>query len=102
MSEPTPRKPDSEPFPSRERKQAARKRKITRRFKVILAIVLALLAGTFLVLYQGLRRLGGWGAGAPTGEAGGAGTGSTMTPSQEALDEEEHRKGLPVRDFIVE
>jgi hypothetical protein len=63
-----------------ERKKAAKKRHFTRRWRALFALMLALVAGTYLISCH------------------------VFQPSKKKTrtDRKEHRKGMPVRDNVVE
>ena len=71
-----------------DRKKAARRRHFTRSTRALFALLLALFAGLFLV------------ACTPFKKSQSAADGTEKSKSK--VDRKEHRKGMPVRDNIVE
>lgn len=71
------------------RKKAARKRNFTRGFRAFFALVIAVFAGMYLVGCSIFKP-------ASKNEA------PTQKESKTKTDRKEHRKGMPVRDNIVE
>ncbi len=70
-----------------DRKKAARRRHFTRSTRALFALVLALFAGLFLVACTPFKK-----------SQASEGT----EKSRSKVDRKEHRKGMPVRDNIVE
>ena len=79
-------------------------RRFMRPLWVILAILLAILAGVFLMIYDGFGKNGRAQKRrpAPPSEKKDNGEESVKKSDIPSVDKEEHRKGMPVRDFIVE
>ena len=85
-----------DPLSPEGRERAARRRRLSRRIRVLFAIALALLGGVLLFFYFKVWRGGARKAEKPPSAQGKPGDGGA------SVDLEEHRKGMPVRDFIVE
>ncbi|MDP6357890.1 MAG: hypothetical protein QF473_22440 [Planctomycetota bacterium] len=99
-------------FAGAARRRAARIRKLTRGLRAIVAILIAVFAGLFLVACGSQTSTGKNDKPSEPQKTGEKEDGAAKADQQKLeegkgnkkskVDKEEHRKGMPVRDFIVE